>query len=222
MRKHKWLTGGFAGTALALLCVVAPARGGLVIVTTPADYNAATTGNTTVNFAGIAPANGFVTVPVPPGLTLGGVNFTIDTAASNGTLFVVDGGFSNNPWKVPLLDSQFSSATNENILITLPQPVTAAAFDFGSLNATTVTFTLSTGDTFTADTTGKPNLEFLGVLSSNPFTSIELSQPIGSALVLEDFTSGTVVPEPASINLVVASGFGLLCYGWRRRRLALA
>ena len=63
---------------------------------------------------------------------------------------VVDSGFSNNPWMVPLLDSQFSTATNENILISLPHPVTAAAFDPGSLDATTVTFTLTAGThTFT-------------------------------------------------------------------------
>jgi PEP-CTERM motif len=190
----------------------------IITYTTPASYAAATTGNTTVNFSGIAPAMGFVSVNVPPGITVGGINFTINQATSNGSLFVVDGAFSNNPWGVPLLDSQFSTQTDENILITLPHAVTAAAFDFGSLVSSPVTFTLSTGETFGATTAGKPNLQFLGVTSSVPFTSIEISQPIGNAVVLEDVTIGTAlaVPEPSTLALFAIGGLGLL--GWRRWR----
>jgi hypothetical protein len=212
--------GSFAATALALLCVVAPARGGIVTFVTPAAYNAATSGNTTLNFTGIAPANGFVTVPVPPGLVIGGVNFSINTAQSNGSLFVVDTGFSNNHFGATVLDSQFSTSTNENILITLPHPVTAAAFDFFTINSEPVTFALSNGASFSATTPGSHGGDFIGVTSSTPFNSVELSQPIGDALALKDFTFGTAVPEPASLTLVAVGGFGLLCFGRRKRQPA--
>ncbi len=158
---------------------------------------------------------------MPPGLTLGGVNFTINTAQSNGTLFVVDGGFPNNLFHVTLLDSQFSSSISDNILITLPQPVTAAAFDVGSNTNTTFTFTLSTGDTFTSINPGNHNIQFLGLTSTTPFTSIEISQPASSgvnALVLTDFTFGTAIPEPGSFSLLATGGLGLLGYRLRRRQ----
>jgi hypothetical protein len=219
MRSRHWSAGVFSGVALALFCVAPSARGGFTTYTTPAAYNAASTGNMTHTFSGVAPANGFIQEPVPPGLTLGGVNFTIDTSKSNGRLFVVDMGFSNNFFHATTLDSQFSTSTNENILITLPNPVTAAAFDFGSINSTTVTFALSTGDSFTSQTPGSHGIQFIGVTSSAPFTSVELSQPIGDALNLVDFTSGTATPEPASLTLLATGGLGLLGYGIRRRRI---
>jgi hypothetical protein len=209
--------GSLAGTALALLCVVAPAWGGIVTFATPAAYAAVTAGNTTLNFAGIAPANGFVTETVPPGLTIGGVNFTINKTQSNGSLFVVDSGFSNNHFGATVLDSQFSSSTNENIVITLPNAVTAAAFDFFTINSEPITFTLSNGASFMVTTPGSHGGAFIGVTSSTPFDSVELSQPIGDALALEDFTFGTAVPEPASVTLVAVGGLGVVCFGRRKR-----
>jgi hypothetical protein len=219
MSSYHRSAGVFLGTVLALFCAVSPARGGLTFFSTAPSYNAATTGNTAVNFTGIASANNFVQENVPPGLTVGGVNSTIDTTKSNGSLFVVDAGFSNNFFHVTILDSQFSSTTNDNILITLPHAVTAAAFDFGSNNGSTVTFALSTGDTFTRSTTAQ-SIQFVGLTSTLPFTTVEFSQPTGGGLVLQDLVFGTAVPEPGSITLVATSGLVLLGYGLRRRRTA--
>ena len=207
------------GAVLSLSCVLAPARGSVVLYTTASDYYAATTDNKTVDFTGIAPVDNYKTIAVPPGLDVGGVNFTIDTASSNGSLYVVDGGFSNNFFHVTILDSQFSSSTNDNIVITLPYAVTAAAFNFGSNIGLDVSFLLSTGDSFTRGTAPQ-QIQFVGLTSSTPFTTIELSQALNGGLVIQDFTFSPAVPEPTSIALVATGGLIVLGHGVRRRRTA--
>jgi hypothetical protein len=204
---------------LLQVVLTAPSRGDLTLYTSQAAYNAATTGNTTVNFNGIAPANSFVMKPVPPGVTVNSINFTIDTTKSNGMLFVVDAGFSNNFFGATVLDSQFSTATNDNILITLPTAVTAAAFNFGSSAGLNVNFLFSNGATTTVTTTAE-KIQFLGVTSSTPFTTIELSQAeTGTAgLALQNFTEGIAAPEPSSLSMLAIGVLAAAGYHRFRRR----
>jgi hypothetical protein len=191
-------------------------QAGTTFFTGRASYNAATTGNTTINFEGIAPPNDSIFEPTPPGITLSGVNFTIDHTNNNSSLFVIGDGFYYAGTSV--LSSQFSDTGPDNIVVTLPRASTAFAVDFGTFNQSPVTFTLSTGETFTQPTPAFPGLVFLGVVDTTPFTSVRLSQPIGDALNLADVTFGTsAVPEPSALamgSLAALTGLGL---GWWRR-----
>jgi hypothetical protein len=207
----------FLGALLSQVVLTAPSRGAFIVYTSEADFNAATFARTTVDFTGIAPVDDFVTVPVPPGQTVNSINFTINTAQSNGSLFVVDAGFSNNFFGATLLDSQFSTTTNDNILITLPTAVTAAAFYFGSSIGLDVNFLASNGDSITATTTDDV-IQFLGVTSNTPFTTIELSEGLGGGLALQSFTSATAVPEPSSLSMLAIGVLAAAGFHQSRRR----
>jgi hypothetical protein len=191
------------------------ALAGPTFYSTRATYNAATTGNTSINFEGIAPDNGFLFEPTPPGITLSGVNFTIDHTNNNGTLFVIGDDFFYTGTSV--LSSELSTTGPDNILITLPKAAAAFAVDFGNFAQTPVTFTLSTGDTFTEPTSAFPDFVFLGVVNTAPFTSILISQPINDALNLADFTFGLPVPEPSTLAMGAVSLLAGLVHCWRTR-----
>ena len=164
-------------------------------------------------------------LPTPPGTTVGGVNFTIDRSISDGNLFrIANGAYA--PFAVLSSQKSPDSPNNflNNLLITLPSPVTSFALDFNSFNASPFTFTLSTGETFTAATPGyyAPSYTFLGVTSTVAITSISISAPHSDFINLEDFTFGTAaaVPEPGSFSLMIA-GFAVAGLSLARSRRAV-
>jgi len=147
------------------------ARGGFTLYDTRADFDAATSGRTVIDFEGIDPLGLGYSVPVPPGITLSGVNFSASPppAGQSGGLVVAGPGlvFPGNS----VLVSQ-ASVLDPDIIATLPGPFLAFGVDFGAVTqgeATTgVTFTLSTGDTFTR-TVAPGDLTFVGLVSTDPF-----------------------------------------------------
>ena len=206
----------FLGAIVLQIVLTSSSQAAMVYYSSEAAFNAATTGNTTVDFTGLAPAAGFLQY-IPPQLTVGGIDFSINTSESNGNLYVIDSLYSNNLFigDPTILDSQFSTGANDNILITLPSAVTAIAFNFGSNIGLPVSFLFSTGDTTTVGTVPQ-TIQFLGAISSTPFTTIQLSQSLGGGLVLESVT--TAVPEPSSIALAGLGSMGLAFAGYRRRK----
>ena len=196
------------------------AQAGLTVYTTLADYQAATTGNTLIDFEGIAGSGSFEFLPIPPGITLSGVNFTIDRSTSDGNLFVIGPDFYYPGNSV--LSSQQNTTGVNNILITLPGSVTAAAMDLGSFNGGTATITTSNGDTYSVNIPALPDLGFTGFTSTMAITSLEISsmQDTNEVLNLDNFRFGSAsVPEPSSLALAFSGAFGVGLLVWRRRRL---
>ena len=167
----------------------------------------------------------FINVPVPPGLTVSGVRFTIDQTNDDGNLFVLGKGFyyPNNS----ALSSQGSTTGPNNLVIAIPgSGVTAVGMDFGSIFGTTATFLFPTGDSFDVPTASLPDLGFVGFTSTTPFASLTIDIPNTDALNISSFSYGTpsasVAPEPSGLALL---GVGAVCslgYGWRRRKQAKA
>ena len=204
-------------TASVVLLLAAPARAGLTFYSSLATYNASTLGNTTIGFEGIASDNSFAFQATPPGITLSGINFTINHANNNGNLFVI--GQGNYYAGTSVLSSQESTTGPNNLQITLPGAYTSFALNLGSFSSSQFTFSLSTGDTFTEPTPAFPGLGFIGVTSTVAFTSLSISEPIGDVLNIDNFTFGTAaaVSEPASLTLTVA-GLVLLGFVGRKKR----
>jgi hypothetical protein len=198
------------------------------VYTSPAAWNAAVTGATTVNFEGIAPPGGFVSLSSPPGINVGGINFQIDRGNSNGNLFVVGDGFY---YSQSALTSQESTTSLNSLLVTLPSPVIAVAADVGSVDvnstADTLTFNLSDGTSFsvTPQPPGFTTLGFVGVTTSVPIVSVEITSPSnggGNGINMTDFStaSGTVPEIDANVMgsaLTLLAGGVLVLRGRRRR-----
>lgn len=226
--------------ALALLCLAAaPARASLTLLPTLASYNANSIGNTTVDFAGIVAPGGFQLYN-PPTLTRGGVDFSINQATSNGSLYLIGAGYGGPPAAFsygngPVLSSQLSTSGVNNLVITLPGAYTSFAVDFKSIHyndqtADPLTFTLSTGDSFQVTPTYGTTYEFRGVLSSVAFTSITITDSARDGfgvISLADLRFGTAspvaaaVPEPSTLALWAIAGIGT-ALGVRRRARASA
>jgi hypothetical protein len=123
-----------------------------------------------------------------------------------------------------LVNSVYTGPAADIISITLPSAATAFGLDFSTLFAsTTATFSLSNGFSTSVSptvTTGVGGTtEFLGFLSSTPFNTITFSVPSQQSIVIADFVTAAVVPEPAAwaMLLVGFGGLGALLRHTRRR-----
>jgi hypothetical protein len=226
---------GMTAALVLLFGGVRTAEAGLVTYTSQSAFNSATNNDTTVNFEGLVPANlppddNFVQYDTPPGVTVGGVNFDINTANSDGNLYVVGDGYY---FPNAVLTSQQSTTAENSLIITLPQAATAIGFDLGTFYGMTITVTFSSGDTATITPTTSPptflnTINFIGFTSTEAITSLELDQSTESTpttpedqINLQDFEFGTAaVPEPSSLTLLGTAGISLAAFCWRRKRLA--
>ncbi|MFL5243588.1 MAG: PEP-CTERM sorting domain-containing protein [Gemmataceae bacterium] len=210
--------------SLALFVPDEAVRADIIFFDNRADFDATTSAQAIIDFEGIAPdGNG---VAFPSGvLTLSGVTFTTTvTAGPPGTgdfVVVGKGAFSAFGFPSSALVAQQNNL-DPDILATLPNLSLAFGVDFGSFPAEMeATFLLSTGDTFTRTTSSGSS--FVGLLSTDPFTSVKISTPPSNsgstALIIDNFTFGNgvaSVPEPASGVLMVIGVGAALGFFWRR------
>lgn len=179
---------------------------------------------TTLGFEGLAPDGGNTNYPLPAGLTLSGVNFSVSPAFTNSLLFVI-GKNSYYPGN-SVLSTQNTQAQQGDLLITFSSPVTAIGLDFGdNFNPNTATFTLSNGATFTRPTGSGTNFNFVGLTTTVPITTLDIQEPNNFALNIDNFTFGRSAPVPeasttVSLGLLLALGLGGLVIAKRRRKAA--
>ena len=199
------------------------ARADTMVFTTRSAFVAATTGLTTIDFEGIAPANSVANFPSP--LTLNGVTFS---GPSGGSLqvSVLDPGFF-----APLF--QFNSGAVLSgfgfIEVTLPAGITAIGTDLMSTNPSGSTFevVLSTGETFLVNTPLRPERGFFGItadvaIASIRFTTLPGPNTSAGIPLLDNFSFGqaqpAAVPEPATILLLGTGLVGIATRARRRRK----
>ena len=92
--------------------------------------------------------------------------------------------------------------------------VKAFGSDIKDLEIANMTYALNTGATGVAATPGLDgNVQFFGIISDSPFSSIAIHEPGASTGDAVVFDQTSIVPEPASLCLLVLGGLGL-----RRRR----
>jgi len=179
-----------------------------VFYTTQAAWNAAVSGPTTINFEGIVPVNGYAAYP--GNTTVGGVQFGIGPASPSGLLFIIGDNFYGLGFAtISSQDPGTGINPTNDLLVTLPSPVTALAFDF-IVDPGTVTVALSDGATQSLVAANTPTFGFFGVTAPGGISSVDITEPYSLAaqsINLSDFSYGTALPsaptpEPFSLLLL--------------------
>jgi hypothetical protein len=219
MRKH-------FGALIVLLAASGVAQAE-VFYNNAAAWNAAVTGATTINFEGIAPPLGNVFEGLGSGAstTIGGVNFAIGPAGTNNELFVVGDNVYYPVSAITTQTSALNGPSPNDLLITLPTPVTAVAFDFGGIFVgENATITLSDGSVQTVAVPGSPGLTFFGATAPGGITSVDITLPSDTfGIGMTDFSyapSAATTPEPSFFMLVLVGVGGIIGIARRRQRLA--
>lgn len=204
----------FLFTLFTLAVIITPAYS--TTITTYSDsptWLAATTGVTSDNFNGYAPAGSYTTYP--GGISQNGVEF-IGISGQTGVMDTSAFTFYN----FGTGDAGFVTGTT-GVTITLPTPVTAFSINLFT-NPAATTYTVSTLSTpFTVPTFATPTPAFFGVTSDTAFSTVSLQVPSGTTYAFFDnFQFGTAevgnpVPEAGTFLLI---GTGLIGFAVFRRR----
>ncbi len=187
------------GLLMSSLCTDS-AQAATLQFTDLASFQANTTGLTTINFEGLAPAGGATSYGL--GLTTGGINFT-----TGSNLLVIDPAVSRAlyDWGSGAILSVQGGPGNR-ITAILPSGVTAVGSDIMSFNnfASPFTINLSTGETFNVNSLNYPNRQFVGFTSDVAISSISFLAISGNTQI-DNFRFGsataatTSVPEPFTV-----------------------
>jgi hypothetical protein len=172
---------------------------------TRSDWNSAVGVNTVIDFEGLEPPGGYSGIPVPPGLTLSGVNFST-SLPTNGGDFILAGPVNYGPSSVlALYDSSTAART---LVINFPgSGFEGIAFDLGrTAIPRNVTIQLSTGDSFVTVASFPPR--FVGFTSSAAITQVTITEGPGTnVLFLDNLSFGlpaatTGVPTLTDLMLI--------------------
>ena len=186
-----------------------------------ASWQAATTGDQTDTFTGLAPSGNYTTYP--GGILEGGVEF-IGISGTTGVADTSSGSFGSFA-NYGTGDAGWVSGST-GVTITLPTAVTAFSinlFTSGSIGGTWTVTTLSQPSSVTNPTSNSEPPAFFGVTSDTAFSSVTLTPPAGYTYAFFDnFSWGTAqtgsmdpVPEAGTSLLI---GTGLVAFAIFRRR----
>jgi hypothetical protein len=211
---------GIAMAALTTIALAPAAHAAATSFSNRIDFNAAIDASPQL----IKSVEGFDTVPpgtiIPDGSTFDGVLYS----SSAGDLMITDGFLALSPSNtLGTIDPEFQSfLPGDTLMITFPHPIVAFGISVNTFATETDAYEIVTDQGDVAPSSfdpfpGADTGEFVGLISDTPFISATLaSDPsVRDAFTLDDLTSATVVPEPASLALL--SG-GLLPLVGRRRR----
>jgi hypothetical protein len=186
-----------------------PAAASLIAYTSMGSFQAATTSVADVTFGGIVAPGAFKDFTVPPGYTdpATGTTFSFPTApgtninVTSATYYQVN--FGDPAFPEDVLNSSSSVPDGASEMITLPASATAVGLFFSSFDTSPLTITLSNGDSF-VDTTppGFANFAFLGFTDTTPFSSLTITDPTSSGVLIGELQFGAAIPEPSSLALL--------------------
>jgi len=212
-RKH---TTAWALAVIAAIGFSGAATAGTTAYTTAAGFDAAAGPLLAGNFndeplpycSGTSCFNGFNPLAGYPGLR--GVSFS--TANLNGAVNVDSAGFygSGDLTAPYVVNSVYSGMVPDTISINFAAPVTAFGLDYSTLfSSTTATFALSNGFTSVVPNTATIGAtDFIGWVSTTPFSGLTFSVPAQQSIVIADFQIGGV-PEPATWSMLFAGVLGV-------------
>lgn len=222
---------GAAVVVLALALNVGTGRAATFTYNDVSGFNAATTGQVTSGFNGILvdpdrTTQGFGGYP---SLTINGNTFTgspLDSVNINAAGF-----YGSSDLTVDYLVNPFAPGASSSLTITFAA-TTAFGLDFTTLfNSTTATFTLSNGTIATVlNTVTIGNTpEFIGFVSTDPFTSVTFSVPVCDAtaecqswVVADVVNAVAAVPEPSTWAMLILGFAGVGFMAHRRGRTGSA
>lgn len=214
------------GAVIALTLAAVPAHS--TIITTysvQANWLAALTGQQTLDFSGLAPANGTTNYPSGVSLAAGTIIFT----AVNGNLQAVDTGVNSffdygTGVALSILYDRPSGNPAPNFHVALPANVTAFGVNLFTVSPHSLNFSVvAAGGSYTVPTFTPQTVAFFGVTSDAPITGIDLTV-LGTVFngsttgLIDNFAFGTAsadTPEVAS-KILIGSGLVLLA-GLKRR-----
>ncbi|MBS0266613.1 MAG: PEP-CTERM sorting domain-containing protein [Planctomycetes bacterium] len=143
-------------------------------------------------------------------VTFAEVVFSQSSSYGDANLFNVGSAFSGSP---PVISSQPQTTGLANITITVPYAIHAFAVNFATILGQDVTFDFSNGISVTipSSSTTYDTVDFLGLISSEGFTSVTITAD-DAGLSVNNVSY--VVPEPGSLLIC---GLSLLCLAARGR-----
>lgn len=202
------------------LFVVSQASADLTTYTDQAAFAAAASGLTTVDYAGLAPANDVAGVSLP--YTHGGVIMDSNVIGEGHAGWLV-----NNAWGFTEQVACWNGNTTDPGTFSLTQGGTQAlGMDIvygGAAAGFSGTFTLADATTQAFNLTAPVGVAkgvhtFIGLTSSStPITSITINaEPVAGAWISS--VSYVATPEPGTVVLLTTGLFGLLAYAWRKRK----
>jgi hypothetical protein len=204
----------FVFTLFTLAVMITPAYSTTITTySSSPTWLAATTGVTTDNFNGYAPAGSYTLYNT--GIFQNGVEF-IGISGQTGVMDTSAFTFYN----FGTGDAGFVTGTTA-VTITLPAPVTAFSINLFT-NPAATTYTVSTLSTpFSVPTFALPTPTFFGVTSDTAFSTVSLQVPSGTTYAFFDNFQfgaadvGSPVPEAGTFLLI---GTGLIGFAIFRRR----
>jgi hypothetical protein len=207
--------------AFSALAFTEPGTAGTVTYSSVTDFNAATTTQVTTGFNGILTPDQRATdgfAGYTPSLVVNGITFS---GLPDGFVNINKAGFYGpGDLSVDYLINP-GQTTLPNVLTIAFAPTTAFALDFGTFTNGPASFALSNlFSTIVTPTVGFESTQFLGFVSSDPFSSLTLSVDANESWVVEDVTTAVAaVPEPSTWAMMILgfAGVGFMAYRQKSR-----